>query len=203
MASSFRSERLLYRAPEDTPQDKAFIFSLQSDRACAENATGYLVKPMSSTDVDMFLHTLQGCLLGVLVYLPESSAPLTTKPIGYVYLKSTSHPHHRNSTMSIQICREEQGKGYGSEAIKWALEWGFLTAGLHRVSIGCFSFNEGARRLYERLGFVVEGRAREAVWKNGDWHDNIEMGMLEGEWKEKYLIDGRGTFTLIGGGTKV
>ena len=59
--------------------------------------------------------------------------------------------------MGIQICREEQGKGYGSEAIKWVLEWGFLAAGLHRVTIGCFSFNEGARRLYERLGFVVEG----------------------------------------------
>ena len=188
MVSSFRSERLIYRAPEDTPQDKAFILSLQSDRACAENATGYLVKPMSSTDVDMFLRNLQGCLLGVLVCLPESSASLTTKPIGYVYLKGASHPHHRNSTMSIQICREEQGKGYGSEAIKWALEWGFLAGGLHRVSIGCFSFNEGARRLYERLGFVVEGRAREATWKNGGWHDIIEMGMLEEEWREKYLI---------------
>jgi len=105
--------------------------------------------------------------------------------------------------MSIQICREEQRKGYGSEAIKWALEWGFLAGGLHRVSIGCFSFNEGARRLYERLGFVVEGRTREVVWKNGGWHDSIEMGMLEGEWREKYLIDGRGAFTLIGGGTKV
>ncbi|KAF4618147.1 hypothetical protein G7Y89_g14961 [Cudoniella acicularis] len=141
MASSFRSERLIYRAPEDTPQDKAFILSLQSDRACAENATGYLVKPMSSADVDIFLRQLQDCLLGVLVCLPESSAPLTTKPIGYVNLKSASHPHHRNSTMSIQICREEQGKGYGSEAIKWALEWGFLAAGLHRLvplkSSGC------------------------------------------------------------------
>jgi hypothetical protein len=64
MASSFRSERLIYRAPEDTPQDKAFILSLQSDRACAENATGYLVKPMSSADVDIFLRNLQGLLPG-------------------------------------------------------------------------------------------------------------------------------------------
>ncbi|KAF2101189.1 acyl-CoA N-acyltransferase [Rhizodiscina lignyota] len=192
MASSFLSERLIYRAPEDTPQDKAFILALQSDRACAENATRYLVKPMSPADVDMFLRQIQDCLLGVLVCLPESSALITTKPIGFVTLKGTSQPHHRNSTMSIQICREEQGKGYGTEAVKWALEWGFMTAGLHRVSIGCFSFNEGARKLYVRLGFVVEGRTREAAWKNGGWHDVIEMGMLEGEWREKYLIDGRG-----------
>lgn len=90
--------------------------------------------------------------------------------------------------MGIRIIPEGQGKGYGSEAIKWVLEWGFLVAGLHRVSIGCFAFNEGARRLYERLGFVVEGRTREVAWKNGGWHDCIEMGMLEGEWREKYLV---------------
>ncbi|KAE9378456.1 putative GNAT family acetyltransferase [Stipitochalara longipes BDJ] len=192
MASSFGSERLIYRAPKDTPQDKAFILSLQSDRAGAENATRYLVKPMASADVDIFLRQLQDCFLGVLVCLPgpsESSAP--PKPIGFLNLKGASQPH-RHATMSISICRAEQGKGYGTEAIKWALEWGFLTGGLHRVSIGCFSFNEGARRLYEQLGFTVEGRSREVVWKNGGWHDSIEMGLLEGEWREKYLIDGGG-----------
>lgn len=77
-----------------------------------------------------------------------------------------------------------------------------MAAGLHRMRIGCFSFNEGARRLYEQLGFVLEGRNREAVWKNGAWYDIIDMGMLEGEWRERYLINGKGTFTLIGGGTR-
>lgn len=115
---------------------------------------------------------------------------LTTKPIGFVSLKGASQPH-RNATMSIQICREEQGKGYGSESIKWALNWGFLTGGLHRVSVGCFSFNEGARRLYERIGFVVEGRSREIAWKNGRWHDLIDMGMLEGEWRQKFLMESK------------
>jgi RimJ/RimL family protein N-acetyltransferase len=203
MASSFRSERLIYRAPENTPQDKAFILSVQSDRAGAESITRYLVKPMTPADVDMFLRQLQDCFLGVLICLPDPFVPFATKPIGYVALKSISQPHHRNATMSIQICQEEQGKGYGSEAIQWVLEWGFLAAGLHRVSIACFSFNQGAKRLYERLGFVVEGRSREVVWKNGDWYDSIEMGMLEGEWKEKFLTDGRGAFRLLGDSTKV
>ncbi|KAH8654631.1 acyl-CoA N-acyltransferase [Tricladium varicosporioides] len=202
MASSFRSERLTYRAPEDTPQDKAFILALQSDRVSAENATRYLARPMTSADVNAFLRQLQDCYLGVLICLPQPSAPHTTKPIGFVNLKGASLPHS-HASMSIQICGEEQGKGYGTEAIKWALEWGFMVGGLHRVSIGSFYFNEGARRLYERLGFVVEGRTREAVWKNGGWHDVIEMGMLEREWREKYFIDGKGAFTLTRGDTEV
>lgn len=187
MASGFRSGRLIYRGLEDTPRDKAFILSILSDRASSENATNYLVKPVSSTDVDNFMRGFRDCFLGVLVCTPNLSAPLNPNIIGYVNLQHTTQPHHRSCTMSIRICPEAQGRGYGSEAIKWVLEWGFLNAGLHRVSIGCFSFNEGARRLYERLGFMVEGRTREVAWKNGGWHDCIEMGMLEGEWRERYL----------------
>ncbi|OBT96397.1 hypothetical protein VE01_05660 [Pseudogymnoascus verrucosus] len=187
MASSFRSERLMYCGLEDTPRDKAFIHSILSDRTSSENATNYLVKPASSADVDSFMRGFREAFLGVLVCIPNPSAPQTPSIIGYVNLQHTTHPHHRSCTMSIRIVPAAQGRGYGSEAIKWVLEWGFLVAGLHRVSIGCFSFNEGARRLYERLGFVVEGRTREVAWKNGGWHDCIEMGMLEGEWREKYF----------------
>jgi RimJ/RimL family protein N-acetyltransferase len=192
--SSFRSERLIYRAPVDTPPDRAFILSLQSDRACVENTTRYLVKPMSPADVDVFLRQLQDCFLGVLICVPVSA--INMKTIGYIVLKGAAQPH-RHCTMSIHLCREEQGKGYGTEAIKWALEWGFLVGGLHRVSIAGFSFNEGARRLYERLGFVVEGRSREVVWKNGAWHDSIEMGLLEGEWRDKHFVDTGEALTMV------
>ena len=57
---------------------------------------------------------------------------------------------------------------------------------MHRVSIAAFSFNEGAVRLYQRLGFVLEGRTREVAWYNGKYHDTIEMGMLRDEWLKLY-----------------
>jgi RimJ/RimL family protein N-acetyltransferase len=201
MAFSFYSDRLIYRAPEDTPEDKAFIHTLRSDRTSAENTSRQLIKPLTPKDVDAFLRHLNDCLLGVLVCIRNLSKGTSITTIGYVKLSPTVLPH-RNSMMGIQLVPAEQGKGYGAEAVKWALDWAFQTAGLHRVSIGCFSFNEGARRLYERLGFVVEGRTREAAWKNGGWHDLIEMGMLEGEWRERYLIEGKGAFELVGGGTR-
>jgi RimJ/RimL family protein N-acetyltransferase len=201
MISSFHSDRLIYRAPEDNPEDKAFIHALRSDRTSAENTSRQLIKPLSAKAADVLLRRLDESLLGVLICIPDSSHPTGIKTIGYVKLSPAEAPH-RNSMMGIQIIEAEQGKGYGAEAIKWALDWAFQAAGLHRVSIGCFSFNEGARRLYERLGFVVEGRTREVAWKNGGWHDIIEMGMLEGEWRERYFVEGKGAFEFVGGGTK-
>lgn len=57
-------------------------------------------------------------------------------------------------------------------------------AGLHRIQIIAFSFNDGAMRLYERMGFREEGRQRESMWFNGGWHDTVTYGMLEQEWRE-------------------
>lgn len=62
---------------------------------------------------------------------------------------------------------------------------GFQFAGFHRIAIATGSWNTGAARLYERLGFVSEGREREAFWKDGKWWDSLNWSMLLDEWKEK------------------
>lgn len=108
-------------------------------------------------------------------------------PIGVLALSGTTTAkcHHRSAFISIDIHPAYQGKGYGSEAIRWVLEWGFAYQGLHRIGIESFSHNEGAGRLYERLGFVLEGRQRQALWFRGGWSDELMFGMLEEEWRER------------------
>jgi RimJ/RimL family protein N-acetyltransferase len=41
--------------------------------------------------------------------------------------------------------------------------------------------NVAARRVYAKVGFVEEGRSREAFRRDGKWHDMILMGLLEHE----------------------
>jgi len=75
------------------------------------------------------------------------------------------------------------GQGYGTEATELMLEHAFTRLGLHRVALSVFSFNERAIRSYEKAGFVVEGRAREAIWRGGRFWDEISMSVLEQEWR--------------------
>jgi RimJ/RimL family protein N-acetyltransferase len=75
------------------------------------------------------------------------------------------------------------GRGYGSEATALMLEHAFGTLGLHRVGLAVFAFNERAIRSYRKVGFVVEGRSREAIWRDGRFFDEIEMSVLEHEWR--------------------
>ena len=79
--------------------------------------------------------------------------------------------------------RDAWGHGYGTEATELMLEHAFATLGLHRIALAVFEFNERAVRSYRRCGFVVEGRAREAIWRDGRWWDELTMSMLEPEWR--------------------
>lgn len=75
------------------------------------------------------------------------------------------------------------GHGYGTEATRLMMDHAFGALGLHRVGLTVFSFNDRANRSYRSVGFVVEGRAREAIWREGRWWDEISMSLLDSDWK--------------------
>ena len=79
--------------------------------------------------------------------------------------------------------KDAWGHGYGTEATALMVEHAFRALGLHRVGLTVFEFNERAIRAYRRCGFVVEGRAREAIWREGRWWDELSMSILATEWQ--------------------
>jgi RimJ/RimL family protein N-acetyltransferase len=79
--------------------------------------------------------------------------------------------------------KDAWGHGFGTEATRLMIDHAFGGLGLHRVGLTVFSFNERAIRSYRSVGFVVEGRAREAIWREGRWWDEISMSILDADWK--------------------
>jgi RimJ/RimL family protein N-acetyltransferase len=79
--------------------------------------------------------------------------------------------------------KDAWGHGYGTEATALMVDHAFRVLGLHRVALTVFEFNERAIRAYRRCGFIVEGRAREAIWRDGRWWDELAMSVLASEWR--------------------
>jgi RimJ/RimL family protein N-acetyltransferase len=101
--------------------------------------------------------------------------------IGGVGLLAVS-PEDRRAELGIAIGdRARWDGGYGTDTMVTVCRFGFEMMNLHRIELAVYAENERARRVYERVGFRVEGVRREAAWKFGRWHDLICMGMLEGE----------------------
>jgi len=79
--------------------------------------------------------------------------------------------------------KDAWGRGYGTEATRLMIDHAFSGLGLHRIALSVFAFNERAIRSYRSVGFVIEGRAREAIWREGRWWDEISMSILAADWK--------------------
>ena len=77
------------------------------------------------------------------------------------------------------------GKGLGTEAVGLVLGHAFGILGLHRVALRVIAFNERAIRCYEKCGFVVEGRERQSARVGNEWHDDVIMGALASDWRER------------------
>jgi RimJ/RimL family protein N-acetyltransferase len=84
------------------------------------------------------------------------------------------------------------GRGYGTEATRLMIDHAFGTLGLHRIALFVFEFNERAIRAYKRCGFVVEGRSRESIWRDGRWWDELAMSILESDWRRMRDADRAG-----------
>jgi RimJ/RimL family protein N-acetyltransferase len=78
--------------------------------------------------------------------------------------------------------KDAWGRGYGTDATRLMVDHAFTGLGLHRIALTVFAFNDRAIRSYRSVGFVVEGRAREAIWREGRWWDEISMSVLDSDW---------------------
>lgn len=90
-----------------------------------------------------------------------------------------------NSSAELGIMigdKSEWNKGYGSEVMVLLLRHCFETLNLHRVFLRVHTENIRAVRSYEKAGFILEGRLREAVYKSGKYEDVLIMSVLNSEW---------------------
>ena len=75
-------------------------------------------------------------------------------------------------------------KGYGSDAVRTVCRFGFEMMNLRRIEVEVLGENERAIRTYEKVGFVHEGRRRQAVYTHGRYIDLIVMGLLREDFPE-------------------
>jgi RimJ/RimL family protein N-acetyltransferase len=167
-----RLVRLRAREPEDEPA----LFEWFNDPEVTDNLTTRY--PMSHRQEREFIDRV-----GASGYHEASFAieTLDGKLIGGCDL--TPHrPENRSASLGIGIGEKSYWNGgYGTDAMRVLCRFGFEMMNLHRIELEVFARNERAIHVYEKVGFQVEGRRREAFFKYGAYRDIVVMGLLEGE----------------------
>src|SRR5256885_3889053 len=124
--------------------------------------------------------------------------PLTSTPIAYertffaietkdgVHIGNTNlfnaSPENRSAELGIMIGEKEyRSRGLGTDALTTLARFGFDEMNLNRIQLTVYSFNERAQAAYRKAGFVEEGRLRQAMYREGVYHDILVMGLLRHE----------------------
>jgi Acetyltransferases, including N-acetylases of ribosomal proteins len=99
-------------------------------------------------------------------------------------------PAWRTTDLTIIIPdKENQRKGYGTEAINLVIDYAFGYLDYNRVSIGVVGFNENAINFYKQVGFKQEGIQEQGYYYNYKYYDFVMMRILKNEFIRIHNID--------------
>lgn len=86
--------------------------------------------------------------------------------------------------VGYSLAENEQGKGFMTEAMQSSIEYMFQEFNMHRIMANYIPHNQRSGTLLRRLGFVVEGYARDYLMINGKWEDHILTSITNPNWNQ-------------------
>ena len=153
------------------------------------------LSPRNSEDVEQFTEWLND--FNTTDYIGRSGASVTLDT-EKEYLSRVSKDtatfvivtleDNKNATLGIFIGdKDYRDNGYGAEAIRLILEYGFRYLNLHNIKLDLMEFNERALKCYKKCGFQENGRRRKCKFINGKYYDSISMDILAEEFTGDFI----------------
>lgn len=99
--------------------------------------------------------------------------------VGYCGLANISNQNRSGEYYILIGDQKYWNRGLGTLAGKKVLEFGFGVLGLHRIWLTVSKLNYGGKKSYKKMGFIEEGRMKEACFRDGQFHDKIIMSIIE------------------------
>jgi diamine N-acetyltransferase len=169
-----RGERVILRSMEKT--DLPHLHKLRQNVELMTAAQGYWVPKSFEKLLERFDMKFRE---------PDQSwfaIQIDDKVVGDIALQFVDRRSQASAFGMSIVDPDYVGKGYGREALGLFLDWAFDDQNFRRVWLGVWSTNTRAIRAYEACGFKIEGVQREHIFFQGQYVDNIMMGLLRHEW---------------------
>ena len=171
----------------------------QADISDAERIVEYYSKnreylqPFEPTRPDFFItrqfwveQIKQGILdfqndkaLRLFIFQPENSQ----KIIGVINFSNFIRGVFQATYLGYSIDQDYQGRGFMTEALQTAIRFVFSELNFHRIMANCMVSNQPSLAVLKKLGFVIEGKAREYLQINGKWEDHILTALINKEYR--------------------
>jgi ribosomal-protein-alanine N-acetyltransferase len=86
--------------------------------------------------------------------------------------------------LGYNIAASSQNLGYATEALKLLIEFAFDQLNIHRIMSNYLPDNLASAKVMTKLGFEIEGYARDYLRLGGEWRDHVLSSLINRNWKE-------------------
>jgi len=106
----------------------------------------------------------------------------STSTIGKINFHQMQRGVSQSCIVGYSLAEQAQGRGYMTEALKVAIDYLFTQQHFHRITANYMPRNQRSANVLRRLGFIVEGYARDYLLINGKWEDHILTSLTNIHW---------------------
>lgn len=102
--------------------------------------------------------------------------------VGMVTLSSIDW-HNRSATHGIKLLPScPKGEGIGTDAVITLMKYAFEEVNLNRLDGSWIEYNIPSMKLYKKCGWSEEGIKKEAIYRNGKYHNLVIAGITKSEY---------------------
>ena len=160
------------------PEDLDFLYAVENDLAFWE---------VSSTQTPYSKHILEQYLANAHQDIYEAKQlrmvianNKSSKPVGLIDLFEFN-PQHKRAGIGILILKNEQQKGYASEALQLLIDYSFSKLNLHQLFANISSDNRKSTQLFKKHNFKEVGIKKDWIFNEGEFKDEILYQLLKNE----------------------
>jgi [ribosomal protein S5]-alanine N-acetyltransferase len=179
------SDRLILRLLVDTDHEAALEFWRSNQvhlKPCSPKwPDDYLTEKFWKAQIERHIREYHEDI-SVRMYLFEKDLP---EVAGFVSFGGILRSAAQFCYLGYGLAGKKQGLGYMSEMLPHAIRFAFDSLSIHRIMANYVPTNERSGKLLKRLGFTVEGYARDYLNLNGKWEDHILTSLTNTSWQPK------------------
>jgi ribosomal-protein-alanine N-acetyltransferase len=98
--------------------------------------------------------------------------------VGYLTFSNVIRGIFHACIMGYKLDRGMQGQGFMTEAAAAGIEYMFSVQRMHRVAANYMPHNQRSAAVLRRLGFRVEGNAKDYLYIAGAWRDHVLTALV-------------------------
>lgn len=172
-----KGKKVILRAVEE--EDLEMLRELTNDPEFEKMVIGWAYPISKKDEAEWYANQKNG--LGNLRYTIETEAD---GAIGMIGLRDIDWKNGEATGGGMRIARKEiRTRGLATDAWMTLMRYAFDELRLNRINGSALVYNTASIKVCERVGFKNEGIKRQAVYKNGQFHDVIYYGCLRSDYE--------------------